>query len=254
MGNSPLSGEERIFHEPLGWNLNPLNGKECGSMIKAEQKPVDEILGFLEPYNRILLVGCNACVAVCHAGGEKEVGMLAATLRMARKKSGKRLEIVEDCSTRQCEPEFVEELGEKVEDVEAVLSIACGVGVQTLAKRFSGVPVYPGVNTTFMGETEELGVWVERCQACGNCVLHLTGGLCPVARCAKQLLNGPCGGSQEGMCELQRDIPCVWQQIYDRLKAIGQLHRMEQFIPAKKWGTESRDSGPRSILREDLKL
>ncbi len=223
-------------------------------MIKAEQKPIDEIIDFLAPYKRILLVGCNACVAVCHAGGEKEVGILASALRMARRKSGQKLEIVEDCSTRQCEPEFVDDLKEKVEGVEAILSIACGVGVQTVARRFSDIPVYPGVNTTFLGETEELGVWVERCQACGNCILHLTGGICPVARCAKQLLNGPCGGSQDGKCEIGNDVPCAWQQIYDRLKAIGQLDRMGQFIPAKKWGKESRDSGPRNIVREDLKL
>lgn len=223
-------------------------------MIKAEQKPIDEIIDFLTPYKRILLVGCNACVAVCHAGGEKEVGILASALRMARRKSGQKLEIVEDCSTRQCEPEFVDDLKEKVEGVEAILSIACGVGVQTVARRFSDIPVYPGVNTTFLGETEELGVWVERCQACGNCILHLTGGICPVARCAKQLLNGPCGGSQDGKCEIGNDVPCAWQQIYDRLKAIGQLDRMGQFIPAKKWGKESRDSGPRNIVREDLKL
>jgi ferredoxin len=223
-------------------------------MIKAEQKPLDEILDFLESHNRILLIGCNACVAVCHAGGEKEVGILASALRMARKKLGKKLEILEDCSTRQCEPEFVDELTEKVEGVEAILSMACGVGVQTVAKRFSNIPVYPGVNTTFMGETEELGVWVERCQACGNCVLHMTGGICPVARCAKQLLNGPCGGSQDGKCEINKDVPCAWQQIYDRLKAIGQLDRMEQFIPAKKWGKESRDRGPRTIVREDLRV
>ena len=223
-------------------------------MIKAEQKPIDEILDFLAPYKKILLVGCNACVAVCHAGGEKEVGILGSALRMARRKSGQKLEIVEDCSTRQCEPEFVDDLKEKMEGVEAILSIACGVGVQTVARRFSDIPVYPGVNTTFLGETEELGVWVERCQACGNCILHLTGGICPVARCAKQLLNGPCGGSQDGKCEIKKDVPCVWQQIYDRLKAINQLHRMEEFIPAKKWGQESRDSGPRSIVREDLKV
>ena len=222
-------------------------------MIKAEQKPVDEILGFLEPYKRILLVGCNACVAVCHAGGEKEVGILASALRMARKRSGQKLEIVEDCLTRQCEPEFVAELKQTLENVEAVLSTACGVGVQTISRIFSDIPVYPGVNTSFIGETVELGVWAERCQACGNCVLQLTGGICPVARCAKQLLNGPCGGAQEGKCEINGDVPCVWQLIYDRLKAIGQVSRMEQFIPAKKWGRESRDCGPRTIAREDLK-
>lgn len=222
-------------------------------MIKAEQKPVDEILSFLEPYRRILLVGCNGCVAVCHAGGEKEVGILAVALRMARKKSGQKLEIQEACSTRQCEPEFVDTLSRRVENVEAILSIACGVGVQTVAERFPDIPVYPGVNTMFMGETVELGVWVERCQACGNCVLYLTGGICPVTQCAKQLLNGPCGGSRDGKCEINRDVPCAWQRIYDRLKAIGQLDMMEQFVPAKQWGRESRDRGPRTIVRGDLK-
>ncbi|NIQ39805.1 MAG: hypothetical protein GTN81_14635 [Proteobacteria bacterium] len=223
-------------------------------MIKAEQKPLDEILDILKAHKKILLAGCNACVAVCHAGGEKEVGILASALRMARKKAGQKLEIVEDCSTRQCEPEFVDELKDKIEEVDAILSIACGVGVQTVVRRFSEIPVYPGLNTTFMGETDELGVWVERCQACGNCVLHLTGGVCPVARCAKQLLNGPCGGSQDGECEIGDDVPCAWQQIYDRLKALGQLDRMAQFIPAKAWGKESRGRGPRTIVREDLKL
>jgi hypothetical protein len=222
-------------------------------MIKAEQKPIEEILDFLEPYKRILLVGCSACVAVCHAGGEKEVGILAAALRMARKKAGQKLEILEDCLARQCEPEFVDSLEKKVEDVEAILSIACGVGIQTVAGRFSDIPVYPGVNTRFMGQTREPGVWVENCQACGNCVLHLTGGICPVARCAKQLLNGPCGGAHGGNCEVHKDIPCAWQQIYERLKAIGQIERMAQFLPAKRWGRESRDAGPRTIVREDLK-
>jgi len=222
-------------------------------MIKVEQKPIDEILGFLEPYKRVVLVGCNACAAVCHAGGEKEVAILAAALKMARRKSGQKLEILEDCSTRQCEPEFVDELREKVKNAEAVLSIACGVGVQTVAQRFLEVPVYAGINTMFIGETREPGAWVETCQACGNCVLHLTGGICPIARCAKQLLNGPCGGSQGGHCEINKDVPCAWQQIYERLKAIGQLDSMEQFIPAKKWGRESRDAGPRTIVREDLK-
>ncbi|MBW2058193.1 MAG: methylenetetrahydrofolate reductase C-terminal domain-containing protein [Deltaproteobacteria bacterium] len=222
-------------------------------MIKAEQKPVDEILGFLDAYKRILLVGCNGCAAVCHAGGEREVAILAATLRMARKKLGQKLEILEETSPRQCEPEFVDALAGKTEDVEAILSIACGVGVQALAERFSEIPVYPGVNTMFMGKTVEPGVWVERCQACGNCVLHLTGGICPVTRCAKQLLNGPCGGSRDGVCEIDGETPCAWQAIYDRLKATGQLDRLELFVPAKRWGRESRDRGPRTIVRGDLK-
>jgi ferredoxin len=223
-------------------------------MIKAEQKPMDEILRYLNPYDKILLSGCGACVTVCHAGGEKEVGLLASALKMAFRKAGKSLEVIEATPARQCEPEFATELSETVEKVEAVLSIACGVGVQTLARHFPKTPVFPGVNTTFMGETVTHGVWEERCQACGNCILERTGGICPVARCAKQLFNGPCGGSSKGKCEIKREADCAWQLIYDRLKGLGQLYRMEEIIPARRWGVESRDSGPRRIVREDLKV
>ncbi len=223
-------------------------------MIKAEQKPIDEILKYLEPYNKILLAGCGACVTVCHAGGEKEVSLLASTLRMARQKIGKSLEVMETTPTRQCEPEFALELSERVANVEAVVSLSCGVGVQTVVRHFPKTPVFPGVNTTFLGETMVHGVWEERCQACGNCVLEKTGGICPIARCAKQLFNGPCGGSSKGKCEIKRETDCAWQLIYDRLKALGQLHKMEEIIPAKRWGVESRDSGPRRIVREDLKV
>ena len=223
-------------------------------MIKAEQKPIEEILKYLSPYNKILLAGCGACVTVCHAGGEKEVGLLASGLRMARKKIATTLDVLEATPARQCEPEFALELGEIIGKVEAVVSIACGVGVQTLARHFQKIPVFPGVNTTFMGETVMHGVWEERCQACGNCILEKTGGVCPIARCAKQLFNGPCGGSSKGKCEIKRETDCAWQLIYDRLKNLGQLDRLEEIIPAKRWGLESRDSGPRRIVREDLKV
>jgi len=223
-------------------------------MIKAEQKPLDEILKYLDPYNKILLSGCGACVTVCHAGGEKEVSLLASSLRMARQRIGKPLHVIEKTPARQCEPEFALELSEPIADVEAVVSASCGVGVQTLARHFQKIPVFPAVNTSFLGETTAHGVWEERCQACGNCVLEKTGGVCPIARCAKQLLNGPCGGSSKGKCEIKRETDCAWQMIYDRLKALGQLHKMEEIIPAKRWGVESRDSGPRRIEREDLKV
>jgi ferredoxin len=223
-------------------------------MIKAEQKPIEEILGYLNPYNKILLSGCGACVAVCHAGGEKEVGLLASALRMARRKMGRPIEVLEATPARQCEPEFALELSETIEQVEAVLSIACGVGVQTLVRHFPKTPIFPGVNTTFMGETVIHGVWEERCQACGNCILEKTGGICPIARCAKQLLNGPCGGSSNGKCEIKRETDCAWQLIYDRLKNLGQLYKLEEIILPRRWGVDSRDSGPRRIVREDLKI
>jgi len=140
-----------------------------------------------------------------------------------------------------------------VDEYEAVVSIACGAGVQFMAEMYRKTPIYPGIDTNFIGVTEEQGVWTERCQACGDCKLHLTGGICPITRCAKSLLNGPCGGSSNGKCEVDPETDCGWQMIYDRLKELGRLDQMEVIIPINDW-TTSRDGGPRKIIREDLKL
>ncbi|MCE5241717.1 MAG: methylenetetrahydrofolate reductase C-terminal domain-containing protein [Desulfobacteraceae bacterium] len=220
-------------------------------MITAEQKTMEEIVECVKPFRRILLAGCNECVTVCAAGGRKEVGILASALRMVFMKAGTPIEIDEVTLERQCDPEYVNELAPLVESVDAVLSMACGCGVQEVAARFSGKPVLPAVNTKFMGASERQGVWAERCQGCGECVLGRTGGVCPIARCSKQILNGPCGGSTNGKCEVNREIDCAWQLIWDRLKALGMLDRYEENIPAKDWRT-ARGSGPRRIFREDL--
>jgi ferredoxin len=220
-------------------------------MITAERKPMEELIEYLRPYHRILLVGCNECVTVCSAGGRKEVGILSSALQMAFMKAGKTLEVKEITLERQCDPEYVEELVSQIDEVEAVMSMACGCGVQEIARRFKTKPVFPAVNTEFMGASERQGVWAERCQGCGECVLGLTGGICPIARCSKRLLNGPCGGSTNGKCEVDPSIECAWQLIWDRLKALGIEDRYEENIAAKDWRT-GRGGGPRKIIREDL--
>ncbi len=220
-------------------------------MITAERKPIDEIIEYVTPYRRILLVGCNECVTVCSAGGRKEVGLLSSALQMAFMQAGRTLEIKELTLERQCDPEYIEELAGTINHVDAVVSMACGCGVQEIAKRFKDKPVFPAVNTEFMGASERQGVWAERCQGCGNCILGITGGICPVARCSKRLLNGPCGGSSNGKCEINPEVDCAWQLIWDRLKALGIEDKYEEIMPAKDWRT-SRDGGPRKILREDL--
>jgi hypothetical protein len=139
------------------------------------------------------------------------------------------------------------------EEYPAILSLACGAGIQFVAEKFRSRPVLPAVNTQFIGVTEEQGVWTERCQACGNCLLGETGGICPVARCSKSLFNGPCGGSQGGKCEIDPEVECGWQLIYDRLKELGQLDKLEKVLPVKDWST-NRDGGPRKRIREDLKI
>jgi hypothetical protein len=106
------------------------------------------------------------------------------------------------------------------------------------------------VNTTFIGVLESQGLFTEECSGCGDCELARFGGICPVTRCAKKLLNGPCGGSQDGKCELDDDIPCAWQLIIDRLKVLGQLDNLKAYIGPKDWRPSS-SGGPRKLLRED---
>lgn len=221
-------------------------------MIMGERKPLSEIRQMLEGYKKVLVLGCRTCVAVCMAGGDKEVELLGSLLRIAAQKEGVELEIVEDAVERQCDREYIEPLKEKVEACDAVLSMACGCGVQFMAELYADKPVFPAINTNFIGVTESVGVWTERCAQCGNCVLHLTGGICPIARCSKSLLNGPCGGSQRGKCEIDPEVDCGWQLIYDRMAKLGQLDKLAEVIPPKDW-TTSRDGGPRKIVREDVK-
>ena len=222
-------------------------------MIVAEQKPLEEIIEIIKDYDKIILAGCKGCVAVCAAGGEKEVQFLASAIRTARKAEGRDIEIREVTLERQCDPEYVEQIRGFVGEYQAILSIACGVGVQYMAEHYPNIPALPGLNTSFMGGAEEQGIWSERCQGCGQCVLHLTGGICPITRCSKSLLNGPCGGSTDGKCEINPEVPCGWQLIIDRLKALGEFpKRYLENNPPKDWST-SRDGGPRKIIREDLR-
>jgi ferredoxin len=221
-------------------------------MITAEQKPMDEIREMIAPYKRILTVGCASCVAECAAGGEKETGALASALRMACRMSGDEKVIHEKTLDRQCVKDFVVQLDDVIKDYDVILSLGCGAGVQAVAEMYKEVPVIPALNTEFLGETRDQGLWVENCLGCGDCMLYFFGGVCPLARCSKQLMNGPCGGSRDGKCEVDPDVPCAWQAIIDKLSAFNALDRLEMIYPPKDW-SKKHGSGPRKIIREDQK-
>jgi ferredoxin len=222
-------------------------------MIVAEQKPLDEIKTLIDDAKDVLVVGCGTCVTVCFAGGEKEAGILATSLRMASKLDGNAKNVNDVTVQRQCEWEYIDPIGEQINDADVTVSLGCGIGAQALAERFPEAIVVPGLNTAFLGLPTEQGIWEERCAACGECIIGHTGGICPITRCAKQLLNGPCGGSQNGVCEIDPETPCAWQLIYDKLSSQNRLHLLMEVWPAKDWST-SRDGGPRKITREDLRL
>jgi len=219
-------------------------------MITAEQKPMDEIREMIAPYKRVLVLGCGSCVAECAAGGEKETGMLASALRMANKMEGREVLIEEKTLDRQCVKDFFILLDDIIDGYDAVLSLGCGAGVQAVAEMFKEVPVIPALNTEFLGETRDQGLWMENCLGCGDCMLFAFGGVCPLARCSKQLFNGPCGGSKDGVCEVNPEVPCAWHLIIERLESFGALDRLEKIYPPKDW-SKKQGGGPRKIIRED---
>jgi len=220
-------------------------------MIVGQQKPFEEIWGMIKDHKQLTVFGCNTCVAVCHQGGNKEAGILASQLRMRASQEGVDIDIVDSGIERQCEHEFFEKTEELIRKSEAVLSLACGIGVQFMAMKYKSTPIYPALNTTFLGDVPEVGLFTEKCQACGDCVLGVTGGVCPVSRCAKRLFNGPCGGSTTGKCEISKTTDCAWQLVVDRLEALGKLDAYEKVMPIKDW-SKDRSGGPRSFKLEDF--
>ncbi len=222
-------------------------------MIIAEQKKLEELKKLIGKAEKVLVAGCGTCVTVCFAGGAREANITAMSLRMASKLDGEPKAVTDVVVQRQCEWEYLDEIAEQVAEADVVLSMGCGIGVQALVEHFPDVWVVPGLNTSFLGLPTEQGVWAERCAACGDCILGLTGGICPIARCSKSLLNGPCGGSEDGHCEIDPNIDCAWQLIYDRLTSMGKLHVLLEYQPPKNWQS-ARDGGPRKIVREDLRL
>ena len=230
-------------------------------MIVGERKPFSEIMSMVEDFSKILIVGCGSCVTICMAGGEEEVTILGSQLRLAFQRNKKDVEVEEAMALRQCDDEYMNEpaLIEKVKKADIVISMACGVGVQHATAFFNRIitdkpiKVVPGLNTTFMGANMDVGIWEERCVGCGDCVLEKTGGICPITRCAKSLLNGPCGGSSNGKCEINKDTECAWHLIVERLEALGELDRIKPVEMYKDWRS-SHDGGPRKIIREDMRI
>jgi len=222
-------------------------------LIVAEQKPIDEIIESLRGFQKIVVASCGSCVTVCMAGGEKEALAVRGMLEADAKSRGEERSVSVVNLKRQCDDEFIDDLEAELLDGDVILSMACGVGVQFLAGRYADKIVLPGLNTQFYGAAKELGYWTELCAGCGNCLLEKTGGICPIARCSKSILNGPCGGSQDGKCEIDSEIDCAWQLIFDRLSVLGQLDRLVEINEPRDWRT-SRDGGPRSLRKDDVNL
>ena len=209
------------------------------------QKPLDEVIQCLEKCQWVHIIGCGTCATLCHTGGKSEVIEMKDKLEAAGKKVTGWMVIPTACD--ELTGDALRANAEDVEAADCILAMTCAVGVQTISLHLQKPkPVYPALNTLFLGMEESPGHFIEACMQCGSCVLGRTAAICPLVRCAKSLLNGPCGGSADGKCEISPDIPCGWQLIYDRLAEMGRLEEMEEIEPIKDWST-SLFGGPRRI-------
>lgn len=220
-------------------------------MIVAERKPIDEIIEMIASCRKVLVLGCGGCVTVCLTGGERQAEMLASQLELVVSQRGGELTADFDCITRQCESEFFENLSKAPGDYDAVVSIACGAGVGYMSEQFADVTVLPGMNTTFLASNVARGVWEEYCRGCGDCVLAWTGGICPVARCSKSLINGTCGGTDKGKCEVDKDMDCGWLLIYKRLEKLGKLDNYRKLRPPRD-NRKDRGKGVRRLVLSEM--
>jgi len=210
-------------------------------MIVAEKKPIDEIKEMLKGFKKVLNVGCGGCTSICLSGGQTEVNLLNDELKNAFNLDQISIQIDGFTIERQCNADFYPDLDERAKTYEALLSMACGAGVQFLAERYPEKPVFPALNTVFVGVDRDIGWFEENCRTCRECVIGETGGICPITRCAKSLFNGPCGGtSQEGKCEVSKDVPCAWYEIYQRLKEQNRLENILKVKPPREWRNQTR--------------
>ena len=214
-------------------------------MIITQKKPLDEVWQILEGVTRVALVGCGSCATSCKTGGEPELQEMKEYLEANGKVVTAMIIPSESCQKLLMKKELK---ALKDTDTQAILTLACGDGVQTVADN-ANIPVYPATNTMFLGQVERVGLFSEACRMCGDCVLGHTGGICPITKCAKSLVNGPCGGQRNGKCEVNPENNCAWIDIYYRLDALGQLDKLKTMRTDKDY---KNFAFPRRIsIRED---
>ncbi len=218
-------------------------------MIITRKKPLDDIMRSLEQYKKLFLVGCGECSTVCQTGGQVELEELKKSLEEVGKEVVGMLVARSACHILEVKKDL-RQFKEEVKEADAFLGMSCGAGVQTLSEILKK-PVFTTNDSLFLGNIQRFGQFNEFCSLCGNCVLNETGGICPVTRCPKGLLNGPCGGVNNGKCEVDNDRECVWVTIYNKLEQTGRLDILKKSIKPKDY---SSSKGPRKLKIEPRKI
>jgi hypothetical protein len=205
-------------------------------MLRSEQKPFDEIQGYLEGDKKVFILGCDGCAQASQTGGMPQVLAMKELVEGAGK-TVTGYTVIDFLCQKALVASRLRPLEAQVMKADSLLVLTCGVGVQAVGAMVPK-PVHPGCNTISLGGSR--GEWqgTERCMECGDCLLHYTGGICPLTACSKGLINGACGGASDGRCEVSPEKPCGWELIYERLKEVGKLDLLKQFIPPKEWNKQ----------------
>lgn len=221
-------------------------------MIVSKQKPFEVLLEDLKGDQRLFVLGCAGCAEGSGTGGPEQVTEMVSKLQEAGKTVVGHLVVDFLCNKALVGTRLARHL-EELRPADALVVMTCGIGVQAVA-RMVDKPVRASLDTISMGGMQ--GSWPseERCLECGDCVLSYTGGICPVTACSKSLVNGICGGSNDGMCEVAPTKPCGWSQIYERCKELGQLDRLHEFLAARDYQKQSFPEELRTTVRWALEV
>ncbi|HKI48701.1 MAG TPA: methylenetetrahydrofolate reductase C-terminal domain-containing protein [Desulfobacteria bacterium] len=196
-------------------------------MIRSitQQKPEAELDRLLEGLRRIFIIGCGTCTTLTQTGGAPEVAAMKKMLSQKGKMVTGDMVLAVACDnlTREALVEY----GAHMSQADAFVIMTCAFGVQNIALHSEKL-VVPALNTLFIGKETAPGEFNEVCTQCGDCILGETGGICPVTSCHKGLVNGPCGGTNNGKCEIDSEKDCAWTLIYNRLLDLDRLKSMKK--------------------------
>ncbi len=215
-------------------------------MIVTKKREFNELLENIKNYKSVFLLGCSECAALCGTGGEPDVTAMKQALEAEGKEITGTFVAKSGCQVLGTKVEL-KPFKDAIDKAGCIIVMSCGAGTQTAVELYGNKPIFPANDSLFLANMTRLKVFDERCSLCGKCILDKTGGICPITRCAKSLLNGPCGGSQDGKCEISPDMPCAWQLIIERLSKTGSLDTLDEIILPKNWNpsTNSRSSTQR---------
>ncbi len=208
-------------------------------MIITAKRDFQELIENIKNYKSFFLIGCSECATLCATGGEPELKAMKETLEAEGKKITGSFVAKTGCQVLGTKVEL-KPFKDAIAETDCILVMSCGAGTQTAVELFEDKPVYPTNDTLFLGNMTRLQMFDERCSLCGKCILDKTGGICPVTACPKGLLNGPCGGTNEGKCEVSPDIECAWVRIYNRMKLINKLEDMREITKPKDWSAHRK--------------